>query len=152
MTKPIPKDFGGGVSVQTQGAKTGGLKTLVDASLGGSKADDSAGAILLYSGLHGQGYRKSNDNTDIDDLMLKTRYALTDNDELLANFHYYRAMSGMPGGLTQAEYNADPFQSTLLYDRFEGNRQDMSLKYKHEVDDKQFELMTWFSKSYRGVI
>lgn len=150
VTKPIPKDFSGGVSLQTQGAKTGGLKTLVDASVGGSKADDSAGALLLYSGLHGQGYRKSNDNTDIDDLILKTRYAITDNDELLANFHYYHAMSGMPGGLTQAQYNADPFQSTRPYDRFEGNRQDMSLKYKHEEDDKQFELMTWFSKSYRG--
>ncbi|NHX33761.1 TonB-dependent siderophore receptor, partial [Escherichia coli] len=63
VTKLIPKDFSGGVSLQTQGAKTGGLKTLVDASVGGSKADDSAGALLLYSGLHGQGYRKSNDNT-----------------------------------------------------------------------------------------
>lgn len=150
VTKPIPKKFSGSTSVQTQGAKTGDLKTLVDASVGGSKSDDSAGALLLYSGLHGQGYRKSNDNTDIDDLILKTRYALTDNDEILANFHYYHAMAGMPGGLTQAQYNADPYQSTRSFDRFEGNRQDMLLKYKHQEDDKQFELMTWFSKSYRG--
>ena len=150
VTKPIPKEFGGSAAIQTQGAKTGGLKTLVDTSVGSSKSDDSAGALLLYSGLHGQGYRKSNDNTDIDDLILKTRYALTDNDEILANFHYYRAISGMPGGLTQAQYNADPYQSVRSFDRFEGNRQDMSLKYKHQEDDKQFELMTWFSKSYRG--
>lgn len=150
VTKPIPKEFGGSAAIQTQGAKTGGLKTGVDASVGGSKSDNSAGALLLYSGLHGQGYRKSNDNTDIDDLILKTRYALTDNDEILANFHYYRAISGMPGGLTQAQYNADPYQSVRSFDRFEGNRQDMSFKYKHQEDDKQFELMTWFSKSYRG--
>ncbi len=72
-TKAIPQDFSGAVSAQTQGASHGGLKTLSSASLGGT-ADNGFGAALLYSGLHGQGYRDSNDNTDIDDFMLKTRY------------------------------------------------------------------------------
>ncbi|SQC91323.1 Iron(III) dicitrate transport protein FecA [Cedecea neteri] len=31
----------------------------------GGTADNGFGAELLYSGLHGQGYRESNDNTDI---------------------------------------------------------------------------------------
>lgn len=150
VTKPIPATFGGSASVKTQGARTGGLKTLTDASVGGSKEDGSAGALLLYSGLHGQGYRKNNDNTDIDDIILKTRYTLSETDELLANFHYYHAQSGMPGGLTDAQYKADPYQSVRSFDRFEGNRQDMSFKYRHQEDDKQFELLTWFSKSYRG--
>lgn len=150
VTKPIPETFSGSASVKTQGARTGGLKTLTDASVGGSKEDGSAGALLLYSGLHGQGYRKNNDNTDIDDIILKTRYAFSDTDELLANFHYYHAQSGMPGGLTEAQYKADPYQSVRPFDRFEGNRQDMSFKYRHQEDDKQFELLTWFSKSYRG--
>lgn len=108
--------------------------------------------MLLYSGLHGQGYRKNNDNTDIDDIILKTRYAFSDTDELLANFHYYHAQSGMPGGLSEAQYKADPYQSVRPFDRFEGNRQDMSFKYRHQEDDKQFELLTGSAKATAAVI
>ncbi|NIL01323.1 TonB-dependent siderophore receptor, partial [Yersinia aleksiciae] len=148
-TKAIPQDFSGAVSAQTQGASHGGLKTLSSASLGGT-ADNGFGAALLYSGLHGQGYRDSNDNTDIDDFMLKTRYQLTEHDELQANFHYYEAHAGMPGGLTSAQYAANPFQSTRPFDQFDGRRRDMSFKYIHQEDDKQFELLTYFTKSFRG--
>ncbi|MBF6639191.1 TonB-dependent siderophore receptor [Rouxiella silvae] len=149
VTKDIPKDFGGSVSAQTQGASHGGLKTLNSFSLGGT-ADNGFGAEILYSGLHGQGYRENNDNTDIDDFMLKTRYAITDHDELLANFHYYDATSGMPGGLSAKQYAQNPFQSTRPWDQFEGRRKDMSFKYKHQEDDKQFELLTYFTDSFRG--
>ncbi|PJG64550.1 TonB-dependent siderophore receptor [Yersinia kristensenii] len=148
-TKAIPKDFSGAVSAQTQGASHGGLKTLNSASLGGT-ADNGFGAALLYSGLHGQGYRDNNDNTDIDDFMLKTRYQLTEHDELQANFHYYEAHAGMPGGLTSAQYAQNPFQSTRPYDQFDGRRRDMSFKYIHQEDDRQFELLTYFTKSFRG--
>ncbi len=116
----------------------------------GGTADNGLGAELLYSGLHGQGYRDNNDNTDIDDFMLKTRYAFTDRDELLANFHYYDAKAGMPGGLSTAQYAQNPFQSTRPWDQFEGRRKDMSFKYKHQEDDKQFEVLTYFTDSYRG--
>jgi len=149
VTKDIPKDFAGSVSAQTQGASHGGLKTLNSFSLGGT-ADNGFGAEILYSGLHGQGYRENNDNTDIDDFMLKTRYAITDHDELLANFHYYDATSGMPGGLSAKQYAQNPFQSTRPWDQFEGRRKDMSFKYKHQEDDKQFELLTYFTDSFRG--
>ncbi|CAM3410039.1 MULTISPECIES: TonB-dependent receptor family protein [Yersinia] len=148
-TKAIPKEFSGAVSAQTQGASHGGLKTLSSASLGGT-ADNGFGAALMYSGLHGQGYRDSNDNTDIDDFLLKTRYEITPNDELLANFHYYEAHAGMPGGLTSAQYAQNPFQSTRPFDQFDGRRRDMSFKYKHQEEDKQFELLTYFTKSFRG--
>ena len=116
----------------------------------GGTADNGLGAELLYSGLHGQGYRDNNDNTDIDDFMLKTRYAFSDRDELLANFHYYDAKAGMPGGLSAAQYAQNPFQSTRPWDQFEGRRKDMSFKYKHQEDDKQFEVLTYFTDSYRG--
>lgn len=149
VTRDIPKDFGGTVSAQTQGASHGGLKTLTSASVGGT-SDNGLGAELLYSGLHGQGYRDSNDNTDIDDFMLKTKYAFTERDELQANFHYYDAKAGMPGGLTSAQYAANPFQSTRAWDQFEGRRKDMSFKYKHSEDDKQLEVLTYFTDSYRG--
>ncbi|AJZ90220.1 Fe(3+) dicitrate transport protein FecA [Beauveria bassiana D1-5] len=149
VTRDIPKEFGGTVSAQTQGASHGGLKTLTSASVGGT-ADNGFGAELLYSGLHGQGYRESNDNTDIDDFMLKTKYNFTDRDELQANFHYYEAQSGMPGGLTTAQYAKDPFQSDRRWDSFEGRRKDMSFKYKHTEDDKKLEVLTYFTDSYRS--
>ena len=149
VTKAIPEAFGGAASVQTQGAGKGGLKTLTSTSVGGT-AENGFGAELLYSGLHGQGYRAGNDNTDIDDVMLKTRYALTDKDELAVNFHYYDAQSGMPGGLTSAQYAEDPFQTTRPYDEFNGRRKDISLKYKHQEEDRQFELLTYYTDSYRG--
>ena len=148
VSKPIPKDFGGSVSAQTQGADHGGLKTLTTASIGGT-ADNGFGAELLYSGLHGQGYRKHNDNEDIDDFMLKTRYDFTERDALEANFHYYTASAGMPGGLTKAQYQRDPFQNSRQFDDFEGRRQDMSFKYIHQGDDSQFQVQTYFTKSFR---
>jgi len=149
ISKEIPKTFGGGVSTQTEGAAHGGLKTLTSASVGGT-ADNGFGAELLYSGLHGQGYRDNNDNTDIDDFMLKTQYAFTPKDELLANFHYYTASAGMPGGLSAEQYKENPFQSKRRFDQFEGRRQDMSFKYRHQEDDSQFELLTYFTKSFRS--
>lgn len=149
VTKDIPQDFGGAVSTQTEGAAHGGLKTLTSASVGGT-SDNGFGAELLYSGLHGQGYRENNDNTDIDDFMLKTKYDFTAKDQLLANFHYYTAQAGMPGGLTKAEYADNPFQSVRPWDQFEGRRQDMSFKYRHQEETSQFELLTYFTKSFRS--
>jgi len=148
VSKPIPKDFGGSVSAQTQGADHGGLKTLTTASVGGT-ADNGFGAELLYSGLHGQGYRTNNDNEDIDDFMLKTKYDFTERDALEANFHYYTAAAGMPGGLTPEQYRKNPFQGSRQFDDFEGRRQDMSFKYSHQGDDSQFQLQTYFTKSFR---
>lgn len=149
VSKDIPKTFGGDVSTQTEGAAHGGLKTLTSASVGGT-ADNGLGAELLYSGLHGQGYRDNNDNTDIDDFMFKTKYNFTEKDELLANFHYYNASAGMPGGLTAQQYKDNPFQSVRRFDQFEGRRQDMSFKYRHQEDNSQFELLTYFTKSFRS--
>src|SRR5438105_803446 len=57
-------------------------------------------------------YRDTNDNVDIDDLMLKGAYRISKTDELSAAFHYYEAHAGMPGGLTPEQFAANPFQST----------------------------------------
>lgn len=148
VTRDIPQKFGGTASVQTQGAAHGGLKTLTTTSVGGT-ADNGFGAELLYSGLHGKGYRDNNDRTDIDDVMLKTKYDFTDKDSLQTNFHYYDAEAGMPGGLTTAQYAQNPFQSTRPWDNFSGRRKDVSMKYKHDGDNKKFELLTYYTDSFR---
>ncbi|MDX4008705.1 TonB-dependent receptor [Pseudomonas aeruginosa] len=67
------------------------------------------------------------------------------------NFHYYDAYADMPGGLTQAQYDDDPFQSVRDWDNFRGRRKDFSLKYTRQVDDlTQFEVLTYYSDSFRG--
>ena len=53
--------------------------------------------------MKGADYRDGNNDNDIDDVLLKTHWQLTDSDQLAANFHYYDAYADMPGGLTQAQ-------------------------------------------------
>ncbi|MFH0096283.1 TonB-dependent siderophore receptor, partial [Pseudomonas aeruginosa] len=113
--------------------------------------DNGLGVALLYSGVKGADYRDGNNDNDIDDVLLKTHWQLTDSDQLAANFHYYDAYADMPGGLTQAQYDDDPFQSVRDWDNFRGRRKDFSLKYTRQVDDlTQFEVLTYYSDSFRG--
>jgi Fe(3+) dicitrate transport protein len=81
--------------------------------------------------------------------MLKTKYDLSARDQLTGNFHYYTATAGMPGGLTPEQYRENPFQSVRPFDQFEGRRQDMSFRYRHMGDESQFEVLTYFTKSFR---
>ncbi|MDP9690283.1 UNVERIFIED_ORG: outer membrane receptor for Fe3+-dicitrate [Pseudomonas mohnii] len=109
------------------------------------------GVALLYSGVNGNGYRKSNNGNDIDDVILKTHWAPTDVDDFSLNFHYYDAKADMPGGLTQAQYDADPFQSDRDHDNFSGRRKDVSFKWIRQLDDRtQAEVLTYYSDSFRG--
>lgn len=149
VTKPIPEKFSANLNSQAQMSRYGGAKTLTSVSLGGSM-ENGFGAEILYSGLHGEGYRKSNNNIDIDDVILKTQYNITDRDQLSASFHYYNGKAGMPGGLKEQEYAQDPFQSTRPADIFMGQRRDVSVKYKHQQEDKQFELLAYYTNSFRG--
>jgi outer membrane receptor for Fe3+-dicitrate len=75
--------------------------------VGGTNAAGLGGA-LLYSGTHGSGWRAGNDKTDIDDLLLKGSYRLTGQDNLSASLHHFEGKGRMPGGLTTAQYAADP--------------------------------------------
>ncbi len=109
------------------------------------------GVALLYSGVNGNGYRESNNGNDIDDVILKTHWAPTDVDDFSLNFHYYDASADMPGGLTQAQYDADPFQSDRNNDNFSGRRKDVSFKWARQIDDRtQAEVLIYYTDSFRG--
>lgn len=150
VTRAIPEKATGELSSTLETSKHGGWKHLDSVFVGGT-ADNGLGVALLYSGVYGDGYRKSNNDNDIDDVLLKTHWALTDSDEVWLNFHYYDAKADMPGGLTQAQYDADPFQSDRDYDNFSGRRKDVSFKYKRQIDDvTQFEVLTYYTDSFRG--
>jgi Fe(3+) dicitrate transport protein len=147
VTHPIPDDFTARISV---GAEINdGVKATPSLLVGGTN-DDELGAALLYSGIHGGGYRDGNDRTDIDDLILKGKYELSDTDTVGLQYHHYRGEGRMPGGLTAAEYAEDPFQSTRRYDEFSGRRNDISLRYQHDDGENNFEVLGYYVNSFRG--
>jgi len=150
VTRAIPEKFSGDISTTLQTSAHGGWKHVENAFIGGT-ASNGVGAALLYSGVNGNGYRNSNNSNDIDDVILKTHWAPTDQDDFSLNFHYYDASADMPGGLTQKQFDANPYQSVRDWDNFSGRRKDMSFKYIRQVDDRtQAEVLTYYSDSFRG--
>jgi len=150
VTRAIPQEATGEVATTLETSRHGGWKHIESAFIGGT-ADNGLGAALLYSGVNGNGYRSRNNDNDIDDVLLKTHCDLTEQDELSLNFHYYDGKADMPGGLTQAQFDADPYQSDRDYDNFSGRRKDVSLKYLRQIDDvTQFEVQTYYTDSFRG--
>ncbi|MGO4325746.1 TonB-dependent receptor family protein [Cupriavidus sp. 2TAF22] len=150
VTRAIPKTFAADASVETDIYSHGGsVKTTPSAFIGGT-AENGLGGALLYSGVHGNGFRESNDHVSIDDLILKGSYRITPADELSAAFYYYEGNAGMPGGLTSAQYAANPFQSVRPFDNFSGRRNDFSFKYAHNDKDRKFEVLTYYTDSFRG--
>lgn len=149
VTRDIPQTFGGSAGVQFQGSEQGGIRTNSNVFVGGT-TDKGLGVALLYNGLHGPGFREHEDNESIDDVMLKAKYAITSEDTLTGSIHHYDGQAGMPGGLTQADYDADPFQSRRPFDDFHGRRTDYVLKYAHVDARRSFEVQTYYSDSFRG--
>jgi len=150
VTRAIPQDFSGEVGTTLQTSAHGGWKHVENAFIGGT-ADNGIGAALLYSGVNGNGYRNSNNGNDIDDVIFKTHWAPTDQDDFSLNFHYYDASADMPGGLTQQQFDANPYQSVRDWDNFSGRRKDVSFKYIRQIDDRtQAEVLTYYSDSFRG--
>jgi Fe(3+) dicitrate transport protein len=150
VTRPIPEDFTAQISSGADLASgSNHIKATPNLFIGGT-ADNGFGAALLYSGIHGNGYRKSNDHTDIDDVIFKAGYEFSDTDKLSFQFHHYEGEGRMPGGLTTQEYAEDPYQSTRRYDDFNGRRNDVSLRYQHNDGENNFELLAYYVDSFRG--
>ncbi|TCL71269.1 TonB-dependent siderophore receptor [Rhizobium sp. BK251] len=150
VTRPIPEDFTARFASNAEFAGTNGNAKVFPNLLIGGTNPDGLGAAVLYSGIHGEGYRDSNDRTDIDDLILKGAYEFSDTDKLGIQFHHYEGEGRMPGGLTTKEFAEDPYQSTRRYDDFSGRRNDISLRYQHDDGENNFELLTYYVDSFRG--
>ncbi|MBN3849666.1 TonB-dependent siderophore receptor [Paraburkholderia sp. Ac-20342] len=150
VTRPIPEQFTANAAVGTEIYSHGGdVKTMPSAFIGGTNAKGLGGAIL-YSGTHGNGYRESNDRIDIDDVILKGAYKFTVNDDIAVSLHHFEGQGRMPGGLTTQQYADDPFQSTRPYDDYTGRRTDGSIKYTHKDALNSFELLAYYTDSFRG--
>ena len=150
VTRAIPEQASGEVGTTLETSAHGGWKHVDNAFVGGT-ADNGMGVALLYTGVNGNGYRNSNNSNDIDDVILKTHWAPTDQDDFSLNLHYYNANADMPGGLTQKQFDANPYQSMRDWDNFSGRRKDVSFKYLRQIDDRtQAEVLTYYIDSFRG--
>lgn len=150
VTRAVPRDFtiDGGLGAEF-GSHGGKVKTTPSLFIGGTN-DQGLGGALLYSGVHGQDFRSSNSQVDIDDLTLKGTYRISSTDDIAATLHHYQGLGSMPGGLTTAQYAADPFQSDRKFDEFFGRRTDASLKYTHKEGKNNFELLTYYLDTMRN--
>lgn len=149
-TRAIPTTPGvsGDASVRYNSYGEGGSSTQYTA-FAGSTLDNGLGLAMLYSGTDGSGWR-ANSNERINDFALKFRYEISSSSEIYGKISYYDVMSHTPGGLTPAQYNADPFQNTRTRDYWKGNRRGIDLGYLNTISDTQeFEIRTYYNESYR---
>ena len=151
ITRAIPDAPSASVSIQgvtAPGSPYDGSKRTANALIGGTHAS-GLGAALLYAGTRGMGYRAHSD-TRIDDLMLKLQYQPDDTHRFHAMGQYYDGQAQMPGGLSQADYAADPFQSTRPHDRFWGQRTLLAGGYVYSGESLRVSADAFFTKTLRS--
>ena len=149
-TRSIPTGPGitGDASVRYNSFGEGGSSTQYSA-FAGTQLDSSLGLAVLYSGSDGSGWRANSDER-LNDFALKFRYEISPTSEIYGKFSYYDVLSRTPGGLTVAQYNADPFQNTRRRDFWSGNRKGFDIGYLNTLSDTQeFEIRTYYNKSFR---
>jgi Fe(3+) dicitrate transport protein len=151
VTRAIPDapTLKGGIQTETSPSSShDGFKTTGNLLAGGT-ADNGLGGAILYSGVRGGDWREHSD-TQIDDLILKGKYQIDEANSLNAEAQYYEGEADMPGGLSVADYDADPYQSTRLKDKFWGRRTMFNVGYRYQGDAREFTVNSFFTKTLRS--
>lgn len=149
-TRSIPTTPGatGDVSIRQNDYSKGGSNTQYSA-FAGNQLENGLGFAVLYSGMSGSDWRVGSDEK-VNDLALKFRYELSPTSEIYGKFSYYDVTSRTPGGLTVAQYNANPFQNTRPTDYWSGDRTAFDIGYINTISDTQeFEIRTYYNESNR---
>jgi len=149
-TRAIPATTGlsGDASVRYNSYGKGGGNAQYTAFAGG-QAENGFGMAFLYSGKDGSGWRDKSDE-HLNDFALKMRYEISPTSELYAKINYYDVLSRTPGGLSVAQYAADPFQNTRQRDNWSGTRKGFDVGYLNTISDRQeLEIRTYFSQATR---
>ncbi|WP_076592834.1 TonB-dependent receptor family protein [Herminiimonas arsenitoxidans] len=145
---PTTAEAVGDVTIRQNDYSKGGSNTQYSA-FAGKQLDNGLGFALLYSGMSGSDWRVRSDEK-VNDLALKFRYELSPTSEIYGKFSYYDVMSRTPGGLTVAQYNANPFQNTRPTDFWSGDRKAFDVGYINTISDTQeFEIRTYYNESNR---
>lgn len=93
------------------------------------------------------------DNGDylIQNYSIKSAYQMTENQRGILQAEYFDDDSNLSDGLSLADYQANPQQSTSPQNRFEG--QQTRYNYKHELQlnaDTRLDIITYYYKGKRG--
>ena len=145
---PDGPGVGGDASVRYNHFGEGGHNTQYSAFVG-TTLDNGLGLALMYSGIDGSEWRAGSDEK-VNDFAAKFRYKLDANSELYGKVSYYDVNSRTPGGLTVAQYKADPFQNTRRNDFWSGERNGADVGYLNTLSATQeFEIKVYYSKSFR---
>jgi len=148
---PATEQLSGDASVRRNEFGEGGHNTQYSLFLG-RQFESGLGLALLYSGLDGQEWRAGSDEK-VNDVALKFRYGLAGGAELYGKLSYYDVTSRTPGGLTKAQYEADPFQNTRPTDYWSGQRQGVDLGYLNTLSTTQeVELRLYYNESSRASV
>lgn len=149
-TRAIPAGPGvsGDAAIRYNSYGQGGSSTQYSA-FAGTQTENGLGLAVLYSGSEGSGWR-DNSNERLNDFALKFRFEIDPRSEIYGKVSYYDVTSRTPGGLSVAQYNADPFQNTRKHDYWSGNRKAIDFGYLNTISDtKEFEIRTYYIESFR---
>lgn len=149
-TRAIPDTPGltGDASIRYNDYQGGGNNRQYSAFLG-TQLDTGLGIAVLYSGLDGAEWRQGSDE-HANDFAFKFRYAFGADAELYGKLSYYDVKSRTPGGLTTAQYAADPLQNTRPTDFWSGDRRGGDIGYRKTISATQeIELRTYYNESFR---
>lgn len=105
-----------------------------ETELGGTSKPFSYRASYVRK--QGEGFRES-DGFSVHDASTYLGYQFSEDSELISRTNWYHEDSETPGGLTQAQYNANPLQSQYSDDNFEGRRFSTNLSLRHKLDERQ---------------
>ena len=115
----------------------------------GSTLDNGLGLALMYSGMDGSGWRVGSDEK-VNDVALKFRYKIDPQSEVYGKLTYFDVNSRTPGGLTVAQYNANPFQNTRPTDFWSGDRKGADVGYLNTLSATQeVEIKAYYNESFR---
>ncbi|WP_229261439.1 TonB-dependent receptor family protein [Duganella margarita] len=115
----------------------------------GGTASNGLGVALMYSGMEGSEWRQGSDER-VNDVAIKFRYPLNNHSEVYGKISYYDVLSRTPGGLTVAQYKADPFQNTRPTDFWSGDRHGVDVGYLNTISATQeFEIKAYYNESFR---
>ena len=146
---PLSPEATGEVTVRQNDYASGPGHNTQYSAFVGATLDSGLGVALLYSGMGGTEWRA--DSTErVDDAALKLRYAISATAELSAKVSYYAVQSRTPGGLTVAQYQADPYQNTRRTDYWQGTRKGADLTYLNAISPtRELEVRTYYNDSFR---
>ncbi|HVH98437.1 MAG TPA: TonB-dependent receptor [Enhygromyxa sp.] len=107
------------------------------------------GMYLEYAPRFGRSFREHSDKL-VHGGLAKFAWQFNPRIRLESISHAYYEDSDLPGGLTRAAYDEDPFQSQRPFDYFRGSRLGTALKFGWQISPRQdLDINGWYSHSYR---